>query len=548
MELTLGTVLAALAGLYFLYKAVSFARFYIIGRRTGFPLFVTPLFTQHVLWMFVGPTFQPQLRRYLPRCLYEHLDITIHGWEFRHKNEMHRRFGKIFAIVSPDECSLWIADPTVASTVLQRRKDFVMPPVVAQFIGFFGPNLLQSNGDDWTRMRRIIAPNLNEAIMDTVWNETSHQAQSMLGYLLQHPGGKTLSGLRSVAINVIGQAGYGQNQPWSPDFMETLGEDWEGARVSYFKTIAMVADRFFESALIPGKLKTMPFMPKYLRLLGRQMANVPQYIKEILDDERNAKSGESPKKRSNLLDLLVQFSDPDRERSSSSLFLTGSEISGNLWVFTGAGFDTTANTMGYAVILLAMYPQWQDWMREELRGLDTDVSNWGYDVFSRCPRVLAVMFETLRLFTPVPHATRSVATTQQVADGYGVHVLSSPMTVFVSQQSIHADADIWGADVDDFRPTRWLDEAGQVVVPPKGTFLPWSGGPRVCPGQKMSQVEFVATVATLFRHTRCEPLPQKGMTAEELQARLKELMEDSAQKLTIQVRRPNEVQLQWVQC
>ena len=284
-----------------------------------------------------------------------------------------------------------IADPTVASTVLQRRKDFVMPSIVAQFMGFFGPTLLQSNGEDWTRMRRIIAPNLNETIMDTVWNETSRQAHSMLGYLLQHPGGETLSGLRSVAINVLGQAGYGQNQPWSPDFMATLGQDWEGARVSYFKTIAMVTDRFLESALIPAKLKTLPFMPKYLRLLGRQMANVPQYVKEILDDERNAKLGESSKQRSNLMDLLVQFTDPDKERSLSSLFLTESEISGNLWVFTAAGFDTTANTLGYAVMFLAMYPQWQDWMREELRGLDADVSNWGYDVFPRCPRVMAVL-------------------------------------------------------------------------------------------------------------------------------------------------------------
>ncbi|RAK96099.1 cytochrome P450 [Aspergillus ibericus CBS 121593] len=548
MELTLRTVLAALVGLYFLYKVLSFARFYIIGRRSGFPLFVTPLFTQHIVWQIVGPTFEPQFRRYLPRWLYEHLDITINGWEFRHKNEVHRRFGKTYAVVSPDECSLWVADPTVASVVLQRRKDFVMPPIVAQFMGFFGPTLLQSNGEDWTRMRRIIAPNLNEAIMDTVWNETSRQAHSMLDYLLQHPGGETLNGFRSVAINVLGQAGYGQNQPWSPDFVSTLGQDWQGARVSYFKTIAMVTDRFLEAALIPSKLKTLPFMPKSLRLLGRQMANVPQYIKEILDEERNAKSSEPPKKRSNLMDLLVQFTDPGKERTSSTLFLSDSEISGNLWVFTAAGFDTTANTMGYAVMFLAMYPQWQDWMREELRSLDGDVSNWGYDVFPRCPRVLAVMLETLRLVSPVSHTTRSVATTQQIADSNGTHVLSPPMTVFVSQQSIHADADIWGADVDEFRPTRWLDEAGQTVVPPKGTFLPWSGGPRVCPGLKMSQVEFVATMATLFRHARCEPLPQEGMSTEALVARLKELMDDSAPKLTMQVKQPNEVQLQWVQC
>lgn len=106
-EMRLRTALAILAGIYLLYKLLSFIRFYIIGRRSGYPLVVTPLFTRHSLWQIVGPTFQVQLKRYFPTWLYEHLDIHIHGWEFRHKNAMHRRYGKIFVIVSPDECSLW---------------------------------------------------------------------------------------------------------------------------------------------------------------------------------------------------------------------------------------------------------------------------------------------------------------------------------------------------------------------------------------------------------------------------------------------------------
>ncbi|OJZ90997.1 hypothetical protein ASPFODRAFT_41430 [Aspergillus luchuensis CBS 106.47] len=532
----LRTALAILAGIYLLYKLLSFIRFYIIGRRSGYPLVVTPLFTRHSLWQIVGPTFQVQLKRYFPTWLYEHLDIHIHGWEFRHKNAMHRRYGKIFVIVSPDECSLWIADPTVGATVLQRRKDFDQPEVVAKFMGFFGPTLIQSNGEDWKRQRRIIAPQLNEAIMGEVWEEACRQARAMLEYLLQHPGGETLTGLRSIAINVLGQAGYGQNQPWSPDFVETLGQDWQDARVSYFKTIAMVTDRFVEAVLIPNSLKVMPFMPESIRQLGRQMLKVPEYVREILGEERNTKSSEVSKKRHNLLDMLVRYAQHGTE-SSAKLFLSEAEISGNLFLFTAAGFDTTANTMGYAVMFLAQYPQWQDWVREELSQLDADVSSWEYDVFAQCPRMLAVMYETLRLFTPVLHSTRCVATTQQIADADGTHVLMPPMDVFISQQSIHRDPNVWGADVDEFRPTRWIDDAGQVVTPAKGTFIPWSGGPRICPGMKMSEVEFVGTMATLFRHTRCEPM-QKG--------KLQQQMEDSISKLTLQVRELREVQLRWV--
>lgn len=36
-----------------------------------------------------------------------------------------------------------VADPVLGSTILQRRKEFIMPSVVKQFIGIFGGNLLQ---------------------------------------------------------------------------------------------------------------------------------------------------------------------------------------------------------------------------------------------------------------------------------------------------------------------------------------------------------------------------------------------------------------------
>lgn len=242
------------------------------------------------------------------------------------------------------------------------------------------------------RQRRIITLNLHEGIMTTVWNKSCEQAQAMVDFLIKHPGGQTLEGLRSVSINVLGQAGYGQNQLWSPNFAADLGDDWEGPRIEYFKTIALVTDRFLEAALVPAWLKELPFMPQYLQLLARKMRSVPGYIKEILEDERKTTSVKESKHRSNLLDMLVQFANPENKSASPGLFLSEDEISGNLWIFTAAGFDTTANTMGYAVALLAAYPEWQDWIREELRALDSDVCKWKYEtVFPQCQRTLALM-------------------------------------------------------------------------------------------------------------------------------------------------------------
>lgn len=75
--------------------------------------------------------------------------------------------------------------------------------------------------------------------------------------------------------------------------------------------------------------------------------------------------------------------------------LSDSEISGNLFIYTLGGHDTTANTLAYAVLLLVIHPEWQEWLREELQsilGTDNEVTDWDYEkCFSRSNRCLAVM-------------------------------------------------------------------------------------------------------------------------------------------------------------
>ena len=126
--------------------------------------------------------------------------------------------------------------------------------------------------------------------------------------------------------------------------------------------------------------------------------------------------------------------------------------------------------------------------------------------------------------------------------------------------AIHLDPDVWQdlnktqedpkvssavhqGDEFAFRPSRWVNPAGSsqpLFQSPKGSFLPWSVGPRVCPGQKMAQVEFTAIFLTLFRRHRIEAVPLtvsgRAETEDEINARLDALMEDSMSILTLQMK------------
>jgi hypothetical protein len=234
--------------------------------------------------------------------------------------------------------------------------------------------------------------NLDERISRVVWTETLQQAQAMINYLVEHPGNETLDGLRSIAINVIGKAGYNWQQPWSPNELDIPPKSATG-KEAYFGMLGLVTTMIMEAALLPRKVMQLPFMPLALQSMGYHLERAPKYTQEILKKERESDSNKKHSE-SNFLSLMLEFSEEENSdhETNTSPSLTQEEISGNLFVFTSAGFETTANTMGFAVILLALYPEWQDWIQNEIHSLDISGSNWTYEnTFPKCKRTLALM-------------------------------------------------------------------------------------------------------------------------------------------------------------
>ena len=124
-------------------------------------------------------------------------------------------------------------------------------------------------------------------------------------------------------------------------------------------------------------------------------------------------------------------------------------------------------------------------------------------------------------------------------------LLQAPCSVHVNTMALHTSQSSWGPGVLDFDPTRWLRGEDELMYPPKGTYIPWSTGPRVCPGQKMSQVEFVAVIMTLFGRCTVEPVLDCGQNMQQARQRLLDLMEDSQPLLTLQMNRPQDLRLRW---
>jgi cytochrome P450 len=76
-------------------------------------------------------------------------------------------------------------------------------------------------------------------------------------------------------------------------------------------------------------------------------------------------------------------------------------------------------------------------------------------------------------------------------------------------------------------------------------FNPWAAGPRVCPGKKFSQVEFVAVVARLFQKGRVTLKVEAGEKQEEAFKRINDVVADSTLDVTLRMKYPEKVRLVW---
>ena len=84
------------------------------------------------------------------------------------------------------------------------------------------------------------------------------------------------------------------------------------------------------------------------------------------------------------------------------------------------------------------------------------------------------------------------------------------------------------------------------MVPIRGSYIPWSDGPRVCPGKKFSMVEFVSVIAVVMWKHRIQIVRREGESDEEARERVFRVVENSKTQLTLQMCDPQSVGLTFV--
>jgi len=165
--------------------------------------------------------------------------------------------------------------------------------------------------------------------------------------------------------------------------------------------------------------------------------------------------------------------------------LSDAELRDQVVSLIAAGYETTSGAAAFTLLELLRHP-------DEWKAVAESLSPSGAGDGRGEPYVAAVVNETLRLWPP-PFAGRY--TTEAVSfRGYDIPAGS---TIVFSPYVTGRDPEAWGADADEFRPFRWIEQPEPAPL----TFIPFGGAYRKCIGFGLALTELHVVVARFVERT-----------------------------------------------
>lgn len=423
--LILFTIILALI----IWTLASIISNYVLARRIGFPIIISPVSTLNPFWIISYKVFPPILQlKHLPFGLGTWARCTYIGWQFDDKYALHALLGPIFTIVTPGGNEVTVADPLTAHHILAQRKEFIKPAIMYDQLNVFGPNVNTVEGNDWQRQRKLTAPNFNEKISEKVWEETMRQVGEMvMGWASAGPRGtpEVAKDTATVALHVLTAVGFGVIYPFHGGVGEVHSE--QGHAMSYREALQICLANIITFSILPRSVLESAWMPSRVKRVGQAAREFQGYMEELLTLEKGRK-GEG-----NLMSALVHAQAGHEEDESleignaASVKLRDAEIFGNIFAFNLAGYETTANTVAAAVVLLAAHPKNQEWLSEEINSVlgNSQMAGDYETCFPKLQRCLAVMVRPLpspgvshphsRLQDHYSPLTRSICSTKPFA-------------------------------------------------------------------------------------------------------------------------------------
>lgn len=364
----------------------------------------------------------------------------------------------------------YVCDPEIITAILVEHPEaFPKSQVTKNILGSaIGNGMILSEGPVWKAQRRRYAPLFAARNLPVL---ARHFAETGLGLA------RRLTEARGEVdiVHLAQEATLGDISRVM--FSGSHDVDPEAVRTGLKRYTDHVADMsFFDLLGLPTWVPRLKWLKSKAPVTD--MRNLARRVITI----RQAARREEPE---DFLDLMV-----------AALTIDGEDIEttvDNLLTFVVAGHETAANTLAWALYLLALYPEVQEILRKEVR-LHCSEGPVTYEATQKMERLNAHVSETLRLYPAAAFFARDAA--QEITlEGISFHKGDA---IYFPIYALHRHQTLWEAP-DAYQADRFLS-----TEPRRGQYLPFGDGPRVCIGAQYARTEVVVLLASLLREVEFE--------------------------------------------
>ncbi|XP_018375675.1 PREDICTED: cytochrome P450 9e2-like [Trachymyrmex cornetzi] len=354
----------------------------------------------------------------------------------------------------------------------------------------FGKNLFSLRGEKWRDVRTLLSPAFTSSKMKTMFKLMSDCAANFTDYLANLPVDKNIMEMKNsftrYTNDVIATCAFGV----SVDSMRNPNNEFYvyGKEATTFNTLRTI--KFYLT-------RSMPLIAKALGL--KFVSNhVGEFFKDLVRSTIHTRDIKNIV-RPDMLQLMMET----RGKRGPGKELTIEDMTAQAFIFFFGGFDTVSSLMCFAVHEIAVNPDVQAKLRDEVdEAVKTNNGDLTYEVINGMQYLDAVINEALRKWPIAVFLDRMNVEDFELPPalpGDKPFLLKKGMNVWFPVYGLHRDPKYFEKP-DEFDPERFLDENKKDIN--SAAYVPFGLGPRMCIGNRFALLETKVMLFHLL--SRCE--------------------------------------------
>jgi len=381
--------------------------------------------------------------------------------------EAHEKYGDVFVTRVLTGQSFFIRDPAVVNAINVTHAKYIHKPKVVKQMWkpFLGEGLVPNDGESWKRQHKLIMPGFHRVRVDAYAPTMAAYTRDMIRGWKSGEQRDFRKEMLALALRVVAKTLFDTD----------LAQDSE----TVHEAMQDIGEALIDHAQTP--IPTPRWWPSERnKRMVRALDAMDGVIERLVSARRKDR-----KDRGDLMSHIVFATD---EKGSMS----DQQMRDELMTLIFAGHETSAHTLTWAWYLLGTN---RDKLKKAQQEIDETIGDRpiGVDDLRKLPYLEMCLKESLRRLPAVWIYAREAQRDLRLGDFFfpkGAILAVSPLAT--GRNPKYFDRPL------EYRPERWTREFERQL--PKGAYVPFAAGPRVCLGKQFAMMEMRIVLGTLIQN------------------------------------------------